>query len=74
MYEGCLTDAEIREVNKQVDSVSDSQIPPMTPDQMIQKAREGYFVRDAGRDLVYCPQGQVLRQRASQGLYSYSTS
>lgn len=33
----------------------------MTLEQMIAKAHEGYFVRDAGRNLVICPQGETLR-------------
>lgn len=29
-------------------------------------ALRGYFVRDAERNLVYCPQGQVLRQKSTK--------
>ena len=36
----------------------------MTPEQMRAKALEGYFVRDAERNLVYCPQGEILRQKS----------
>jgi hypothetical protein len=33
-------------------------------EQMRAKALEGYFVRDAERNLVYCPQGEILRQKS----------
>ena len=36
----------------------------MTLEQMIAKAHEGYFVRDAGRNLVICPQGETLRPKS----------
>jgi len=32
-------------------------------DEMRQRAREGYFVRDPERNLVYCPAGEILRQK-----------
>lgn len=31
-------------------------------DEMINKAKEGYFVRDVERNLVYCPSGESLRK------------
>lgn len=34
-----------------------------TTDEMIAKAKEGYFVRDPERNLVYCPMGEILRQK-----------
>lgn len=36
----------------------------MTSEQMRAKALEGFFVRDAERNLVYCPQGKILRQKS----------
>ena len=38
----------------------------MTPEQMRAKALEGYFVRDAERNLAYCPQGEILRQKSTK--------
>jgi len=32
-------------------------------DEMIEKAKQGYFVRDPERNLVYCPTGNILRQK-----------
>lgn len=34
-----------------------------TEQEMVERAREGYFVRDPERNLVYCPSGEVLRQK-----------
>lgn len=32
-------------------------------EEMLGKAKEGYFVRDPERNLVYCPAGEILRQK-----------
>ena len=63
-YKDILSDVEIAEVREYVTNESDSAILSMTPDQMSSKALEGYFVRDAQRNLVYCPQGETLRQKS----------
>ena len=34
-----------------------------TPEEMQTRAKEGYFVRDPERNLVYCPAGEILRQK-----------
>ena len=34
-----------------------------TPGEMQERAKEGYFVRDPERNLVYCPAGEILRQK-----------
>ena len=36
----------------------------MTLEEMIAKAHEGYFVRDAERNMVICPQGEILRPKS----------
>ena len=33
-------------------------------EEMLEKAKEGYFVRDVESNLVYCPNGETLRQAA----------
>lgn len=33
-------------------------------EEMLAKAKEGYFVRDPERNLVYCPNGEILRQKS----------
>ena len=32
-------------------------------EEMQEKAKTGYFVRDPERNLVYCPAGEILRQK-----------
>ena len=63
-YEGILTDVQITEVKELTTDMADSAVLKMTPEQMRAKALEGYFVRDAERNLVYCPQGEILRQKS----------
>ncbi len=33
-------------------------------EEMLARAKEGYFVRDPERNLVYCPNGEILRQKS----------
>lgn len=61
---GVLSDATIEEVTKTRKESTDSSVVNMTLEEMLAKAKEGYFVRDAGRNLVYCPQGAILRQKS----------
>lgn len=57
-------DAQIVEVKEYTSDVAESAVLKMTPKQIRAKALEGYFVRDAERNLVYCPQGEILRQKS----------
>ena len=43
---------------------TDAGIIKMDAEQMLNKAREGYFVRNAELNLVICPQGKILRQKS----------
>ena len=72
-YKDILTDVEIAAVREYVPNASDSSILNMTPEQMRSKALEGYFVRDSERNLVYCPQGEILRQKSlkNNGMIRY---
>lgn len=63
-YKDILTDAHTAEIRKYSSDVADSAVLKMTPEEMRAKALEGYFVRDAERNLVYCPQGEILRQKS----------
>jgi transposase len=65
-YNGILTDAEIIEVKKRMLFTTDSAVLDMSPDEMKARALEGFFVRDAARNLVYCPQGEILRQKSEK--------
>lgn len=62
--EGILTDATVEEVVKRHHETTDSEIAKMTLEQMVAKAREEYFVRDADRNIVICPQGEILRPKS----------
>lgn len=39
-------------------------IKEMSDEELKQLALQGYFVRDADKYLVYCPQGSILRQKS----------
>ena len=64
IYNGILTDAKVCEVKKYEADIADSEILSMSDEEMKAKAAEGYFIRDAERNLVYCPEGQLLRQKS----------
>lgn len=62
-----ISDMEVKEVRRKV---SDGQgknkdADPVygTPEERMERAEEGYFVRDPERNLVYCPNGEILRQK-----------
>lgn len=63
-YKGILTDMRVEEEKSYVADIPDSDVLKMTDEEMKAKAAEGYFVRDAGRNFVYCPQGYMLRQKS----------
>ena len=63
-YKDILSDVEFKEIKSRVADMPSSDVLKMTPEQMRAKALEGYFVRDAERNLVYCPQGEILRQKS----------
>lgn len=44
--------------------VTPKELKTMSDEEMRLLALRGYFVRDAEKNLVYCPQGQVLRQKS----------
>lgn len=49
---------------KVVDEKSENRSVYGSPEEMQEKAREGYFVRDPERNLVYCPGEEILRQKS----------
>ena len=64
-YAGSVTKAEVREVRRRVvDEGPDPGEPYGTPEEMAERAKEGYFVRDPSRNLVVCPAGETLRQKS----------
>lgn len=65
-YEDVITDIEVKEVRRKVSEeeakVSGESIYG-TSEEMMERAKGGYFVRDPERNLVYCPNGEILRQK-----------
>ncbi len=65
IYKEVLEDAKVVEVRRRVvDKATETQASPYgTAEEMQRKAEEGYFVRDPERNQVYCPAGEILRQK-----------
>ncbi|MCD8295435.1 MAG: transposase [Clostridia bacterium] len=65
-YQGIVTEIGVEEVSRKVRDGQDAEMPKSpygTPEEMERRAKEGYFVRDPERNLVYCPNGEILRQK-----------
>ena len=66
-YKDVISDMEVTEVRRKVsdESKEDAETASIygTSDEMQARAKEGYFVRDPERNLVYCPNGEILRQK-----------
>lgn len=67
-YKEVITEIEVKEVRRMgKEETGDQETPESlygTPEEMLERAKEGYFVRDPERNLVYCPKGEVLRQKS----------
>ena len=65
-YDKVIEKMEVREVKYWVSEETTEGKPESlygTEEEMLSRAKEGYFVRDAERNLVYCPAGEILRQK-----------
>lgn len=66
-YKDVISGIEIKEVRRKVSDEPEAdgmaRTPYGTPEEMMARAAEGYFVRDPERNLVYCPNGEILRQK-----------
>ena len=66
-YKDVISDIEVTEARRKVSDEPESDDKETsiygTPDEMMARGKEGYFVRDPERNLVYCPNGEVLRQK-----------
>lgn len=63
-YADIIQDMRVENVRyKVVDEKPETDHVYGTPDEMMEKAKSGYFVRDPERNLVYCPAGEILRQK-----------
>ena len=73
IYKDILSDPKIIETTHSEYVANDGDILQLSAAQMKETAMKGYFVRDPKRNLVYCPQGCVLRQKCinAQGQIIY---
>jgi transposase len=65
-YKEVIEDMQICEVRRKVKDTDEQQEEKSvygTEEEMMERAKEGYFVRDPERNLVYCPSGEILRQK-----------
>ncbi len=66
-YKDVISDIEMKEVRRKVSDEPEAdgivRTPYGTSEEMMARAAEGYFVRDPERNLVYCPNGEILRQK-----------
>lgn len=66
-YKDVISGIKIEEVRRKVkDAQEEGAVLSSiygTPEEMQERAKEGYFVRDPERNLVYCPSGEILRQK-----------
>lgn len=68
-YKDVISDMEVKTVRRKVSDEPEEEVksPYGTPEAMKERAMEGYFVRDPERNLVYCPAGEILRQKCIKG-------
>lgn len=66
-YKEILSGMEVKEVRRKVkeEPAESEKAGPVygTPEEMQERAKEGYYIRDPERNLVYCPAGEILRQK-----------
>lgn len=62
--EHVLSEASIETISKGYKEPVDASVLSMTFEQMVEKAKEGFFIRDAERNIVVCPQGRILRPKS----------
>ncbi len=65
-YKEVISDVEILERRRRIKPDSESTATSIygSEDEMIERASQGYFVRDPERNVVYCPNGEMLRQKS----------
>jgi transposase len=66
VYQDVLTDMEVTDVRRLIKNKVENAAgtPYGTDEEMMERAKEGYFVRDPEKNLVYCPAGEILRQKS----------
>lgn len=68
-YNDSLSMIEIKEVRRKVYDLPKEEEPISpygTQEEMLERAREGFYVRDPERDLVYCPGEATLRHKSDK--------
>lgn len=67
-YKDVITDIQVKEVRRRMkeETPEAEEVKSIygTPEEMKNRAMEGYFVRDPEKNLVYCPNGEILRQKS----------
>ena len=64
-YKEVISEIKVEEVRRLVKEEVEEVKPVYgTSEEMQERAKEGYFVRDPERNLVYCPAGEILRQKS----------
>lgn len=69
-YEGVIEKIEVVEkrhlIHDEELEKAESALSIKSVEEMKARAMEGYFVRDSERNLVYCPCGEILRQKSEK--------
>lgn len=69
-YKDVITEIEVKETRRKVSDEPEKESAAKsvygTEGEMLARAKEGYFVRDPERNLVYCPAGEILRQKCTK--------
>lgn len=67
-YKDVITKIEVKEVRRlsagEANGKETAKSVYGTEEEMKERAKEGYFVRNPERNLVYCPNGEILRQKS----------
>ena len=65
-YENIIEKIEIVEKTVICREAPENASIPQSKDEMIKRAKEGYYVRDPERNCVYCPAGETLRKKSDR--------
>lgn len=57
-------DIEVKVVEKEIRKGEEKESPYKSAEEMKERAKEGYFVRDKERNIVYCKEGEELRHKS----------
>ncbi len=76
VYKDVITEAEVEEVWRKSKEDEGTSLKSLygSEEEMLDRAKEGYFVRNPERNIVYCPNGEILRQKCikKSGAIRYS--